>query len=175
MNPAHMHLILNHLPIVGVPLATLLLLYAIVTKSKDVLLAALGATALVGLLSVPAFLTGEPAEDVVERRAGTVKALIEEHEEAAEAGFVAALVMGGIGAVATFWVLKKGAIPSAFLGVVVISQVVTAGLLARAGNLGGVISHPEIREGSPAAVESQGGEYAPESEGKREDGRDHDD
>jgi hypothetical protein len=175
MNPAHLHLVLNHLPIIGIPLATLLLLYAIFSKSKDVLLAALGATTLVGALCIPAFLTGEPAEDIVERRAGVVKDMIEEHEEAAEAGFVAALAMGGIGAVATFWVLKKGTIPGALLAVVVVSQVVASGLLARAGNLGGVISHPEIREGQPAADGASESGDAPVSEREAEGERDHDD
>jgi hypothetical protein len=170
MNPAHLHLVLNHLPIVGIPLATVLLIYAMITKSKDVLLAALGATTLVGVLCIPAFLTGEPAEDVVERRAGVVKAMIEEHEEAAEAGLVAALVMGGIGAVGTVWLLKKKSIPSAFLGVTVVSQLVAAGLLARAGNFGGMISHPEIREEASPAASSPGGDYDPEDrEGNHDD------
>lgn len=84
MDGAHFHLMLNHFPIIGMTFASPLLLLAWGTKSEDLIRVGLGLVSLTGLLAVATFLTGEPAEEVVENLPGVAKRLITIHEEAAE-------------------------------------------------------------------------------------------
>lgn len=75
MDGAHFHLMLNHFPIIGMTFASPLLLLAWGTKSEDLIRVGLGLVSLTGLLAVATFLTGEPAEEVVENLPGVAKRL----------------------------------------------------------------------------------------------------
>ena len=66
MNDAHFHLVTNHLPVVGVLFAVLLLLYAAWRKSDEAKTIAFGFSVLVGLLSMPGYFSGEGAEEFIE-------------------------------------------------------------------------------------------------------------
>ena len=65
MNLTHLHLALNHLPVLGPAFALALLLFGVWRRSEDIKKAALGAFLLIAVFSVPAYMTGEPAEDGV--------------------------------------------------------------------------------------------------------------
>lgn len=145
MNPAHLHLIFNHLPIVGSLFAFVLLGWGLLRRNEVLTRAGLVAVLAAAILCIPAQLTGEGAEEVIEDRLNISHHLIHEHEEAAEAGFVALEITG---ALALFGLLLLGRrSPKATLvaGLALAGAVVSFGLLARAGNLGGEISHPELR------------------------------
>ena len=94
------------------------------------------------------FLTGEPAEEVVEHLPGISEPAIGEHEEAAE---VAAIVTGLAGLLG-LWLLvaRRGGrqAPTWLLAATFVVALVAAGLMARAANLGGYIRHPEIAGGT---------------------------
>ena len=80
MNGAQLHLMLNHLPVMGALFSLLLLGWSLIRRSTEIQKLALGVALLAGLSSVPAYLTGEPAEEVIEHTAGVDEAYIEEHE-----------------------------------------------------------------------------------------------
>ena len=69
-NGAQLHLIVNHLPIIGFVLFIPVILLAAFTRRSDYKRLALLAATFIGLLALPAFWTGEPAEDTLERQAG---------------------------------------------------------------------------------------------------------
>ena len=76
MNWAHVHLMLNHIPVVGIGFAILLLAVAVVRRSHELTNVALVFVILVSLWAIPAYLTGEPAEEVVEDLPGVSEELI---------------------------------------------------------------------------------------------------
>jgi uncharacterized membrane protein len=136
---------LNHFPIVGMTFAIPLLLLGWGTKSEDLIRVGLGLVSLTGLLAVATFLTGEPAEEVVEHLPGIAKRLITIHEEAAEKSIwmvsitaVAALISLIIG-------FKRKTTPKAAVLLVTCLSVACVGVLAWTNNLGGQISHDELR------------------------------
>ena len=83
MNSAHLHLILNHIPVFGTALGLLLMIYSFVAKSDEVRKISLGAFILSAITLIAVYLTGEPAEEIVENLPGVSEAIIETHEDAA--------------------------------------------------------------------------------------------
>jgi hypothetical protein len=153
MSSVHLHLILNHVPVVGTVIGLLLLAYAALRRDDGLVRVCLGLFAVLGLAGAATFLSGEPAEEAVEGIAGVTEALVERHEEAA---LMATVALGGLGAAslaALLWLRGRPLprrLPLAFL----VAAVVPAAGMARAANLGGQIRHTEIRSGgdAPAAV-----------------------
>jgi hypothetical protein len=150
MNGAHLHLMLNHWPIFGTLFAFLLLGFARVRKSDELITVGLGLLVLVALGAIPVYLTGEPAEDAIEHLPGVSKDLIEEHEEAAEVAFVLVEILGALGLAGLFLARRsKRALP--LMGTIALGlSLVVLGAMAWVGNLGGPIRHPEIRNGTAA-------------------------
>jgi hypothetical protein len=152
MNPAHLHLMFNHVPVIGVPLVAALLAWALLRHSREVYRVALGAAVIVAALTYPVFLTGEPAEDRVEDAAWASKSLINEHEERAEAALIAVLVTGAIAALG-LWQSRGGREPSRGLGGLTLAGLaLSAGLLGWTALLGGPIRHEEIRTDTSASA-----------------------
>lgn len=147
MNQAHLHLLVNHLPIVGSLFAAVLLGAGLLRRDASVAKAGLVAVLAAGLLCLPAQLTGEGAAAVVQDLPRVSRALIQTHAAAAELGFWA---LEGAAALALFGLLLlKNAAPKARLlaWATLVAALLSFGLLARAGSLGGLIRHTEIREG----------------------------
>ena len=153
MNQAHLHLIVNHVPIVGSLFAAVLLAAGWLRHSVELTKAGLVAVLAAGLLCLPAQLTGEGAAAIAQNLPRVSRALIHNHAEAAELGF---WVLEAAAATALFGLLLlKSASPKARLVslLALVAAVIGFGLLARAGNLGGQIRHTETREGFGTADE----------------------
>lgn len=150
MNPAHMHLIVNHLPVVGALFTLLLLSIAFVRKGVELRKVTLLLAVLVSLSLIPAFLTGEPAEDRVESLLGVDNQAIEQHEESA---LVSSGFLGLAGAIALAGLLiyrRRETIPFSFMSGFAVVMVFAAISLGWTANLGGKIRHSEIRGNVPA-------------------------
>lgn len=157
MNTAHLHLVLNHLPVLGTAFGIVLLFAAILRKSPELKKVTLTVFVVVAALAIPVYLTGEPAEDIVEGLAGVSHPKIEQHEEAAVVGFTATIVLGITSLAGLIFFRKGRLIPPWFAGMVLLFSLVTAGLMARAANLGGEIRHTEIRSGISPATQAEKG------------------
>ena len=149
MNGAHLHLIVSHLPVLGVAFAAVLLGTGLWRKNRTLQLTAFSLLALGGVAAAIAFLTGEGAEEAVERTLAA-ESFVEPHEEAALAGLIAAAVTG----LAALWALFSGrkgrSLPRAVAVLNLLLALTTSGILAWVANLGGQIGHPEIRNGQMA-------------------------
>lgn len=147
MDAAHAHLILNHIPVVGLGAAILLLLYAMARKNDEMKKAALAGFVLLALVAIAVFLTGKAAEDLVEHLPGVTEAFIEQHEEAATASLIAIELLGALSLAGLVFTRRSNAIPKWFAAVALVASLGVAGVITWTANLGGQIRHTEIRTG----------------------------
>jgi uncharacterized membrane protein len=150
VNAAHAHLLLNHLPVLGTAFGVLLLLVAFARKSDELKRVALGVFVAAALSAVAAYFTGESAEDTVERLPGISKAMMHEHEDAAEGAAVALGILGTVSLAGLVRFRRTARVPNWMSVSSLVLAVVVAVLMARTASLGGRIHHPEIR--SPDGV-----------------------
>jgi len=144
MNGAHLHLVLNHLPVLGVGFGLLLLLAARLRRSAELTRAALVVFVLAAGAAGTAYLTGEPAEEAVEGLAAVTETAIEQHEEAATVALVLTGLLGA-GALLGLVGFRRQALPPGwFTSAALIGALVAGGSMAYTANLGGQIRHPEI-------------------------------
>lgn len=154
MNPAHLHLLLNHVPVIGALFGLLTLMVGLARRSEETKKLALLVIVFAALSAVPAYLSGEPAESIAEGMPGVTEAVIEPHEEAALTAFI---VLGLTGALALFELARvygaKKSSQRIIVMVVLVLSLVSSGLMARTANLGGMIRHTEIR-GAIAGIDT---------------------
>jgi uncharacterized membrane protein len=167
MSDVHLHLLLNHVPILGTLFAFLLGLYGALRRQPAVVRAALLALVVTGIASVAALRTGEGAEDAVERLPGVSESILHDHEEAAESANVAAILLAIASLGILFWRRKAPDLGTPATVVVLAGALVVFGLMARTGNLGGQIRHTEIRDGT--APEASGATARPGDEHESHD------
>lgn len=151
MDSTHLHLLVNHVPILGTLFALLLGLAGAFTRKPDLVRAAFATLLVCGAASFVATRTGEGAEDLVEALPGVSEAILHDHEEAAERANVAAILLG-LGALAALVAWRSGPIPRWGAAVVLIAAATVFGLMAQTGNLGGQVRHTEIRAGGASGV-----------------------
>ena len=84
MNEAHLHITLNHFPIIGSIIGVTILMAGLFFKSRDTLRTGLVILIVGAVVAIPTYLTGEAAEETVEHMSGISHDLIHEHEEKAE-------------------------------------------------------------------------------------------
>jgi uncharacterized membrane protein len=167
MNWAHLHLLSNHVPVLGTLFGLLLLAWGLVRRNESIQRAALATFFVAALVAVPVFFTGEPAEDAVEHLAGTAEQAIETHEAAALLALISIELLGVIAVLGV--VLRRANLSRLVTRAALVMSVVTAGLMARTANLGGKIRHAELR--GTAAAQDERGQQRGHEEGERHAGR----
>lgn len=150
MNPAHLHLLTNHVPVMGTIFGFILLGVAVMLRKTDVARSGLLVLALAAVVAVPAYLSGEPAEEIAEGLPGVAHAIVEEHEEAALPAFIAMEVAGALALVGLVVWRRAEKMPGAYLAAMLIVTLVAAIAIGRTALLGGEIRHTEIRAGAAA-------------------------
>lgn len=143
----HLHLLPNHLPIIVPIIGLVLLLLAAWRDSNPLARVGLALLATGALAALPAYLTGEGAEEAVEHLPGVTESLIEQHSNFA---LVAAIAIGVVGLVAlwTLWRYRRPvAVPALLVRVTLLGAMISCGLMAYTGLLGGEIRHTEVRPG----------------------------
>jgi uncharacterized protein YacL len=163
---AYAHLILNHVPLIGMVAGALLLGAALTFRSSAVGRAGFAALILSALMVIPTYLTGEAAEEAVEELPGVVEERVEHHAEIAVFGLVTTLAVGVI-ALGSLWVFRRRPVPRLLLLVVLLLSLIPFGALAWTANAGGEIRHPEIIRTS-AETPLSGGEVVGEPTGERD-------
>ncbi len=144
MNGAHIHLLLNHVPVLGTFFALLLLFYGLLVKSDSVKKAALLMMIVTTLIGIPAYLSGEDAEDILRPVSGVNKEAIEVHEEMAETAFWIMLLSGITALITILYTGKSKVISTPLIGLNLILITVVFIMMARTGYSGGEIRHNEI-------------------------------
>ena len=167
MNDAHLHLIVNHFPLIGVIFGLGILIAGLLLKSKGVQHTAyvlFVISAIFGLLSMR---TGEGAEEILEEM-GTSGKLIHEHEEMAEK-FILVLYGTGIMALIALITSIKNYSKAIIFGYITLALAMATAVLSKnAATSGGEIRHTEIRVNEASSTENTENQEV-EKEGKTDD------
>ena len=180
MNTAHLHLICNHAPIFDTIFALVLIALSLFRSQSHstaspgmkligasgvgsrAMLVRIGLWTLVAgaILAVPAFLTGEPAEDVVQRSAGVSERMIDAHESVAKFALMFSILLGVI-ALGGIWRMRSAILTQPVVVGLLALTIASAGAFSYTAYQGGQIRHTEIAAASSAAPADQPGVNQP--------------
>ncbi len=145
MNDAHLHMVVNHFPIIGTIFGFGILVVGLFLKNKTIQNTSYVVFIVAAIFAAFSMGTGEGAEELVEDMPNIGKNIIHEHEEFAEKLAILLYVLGVFslgGLYLNFKIHTKAKLVSFF-----ILGVAAAGLFLaiKVGNSGGEIRHTEIR------------------------------
>lgn len=147
----HWHVMLNHVPIVGIPLMIIPIGYALIRDERHTLGVALVTLAAIALITSVVMWTGEEAHDRF--MMGPIAQYMDEpgeewthtHQRRADITAIAVYVLGGMSLLAVPLLIWKRRSCRAIAAVVLIGSLVCAGLTAWTADAGGKVRHPEFR------------------------------
>jgi uncharacterized membrane protein len=154
INFSHFHLLFNHLPILGTMFSIILYVYAFIKNSDELKRTSLGSFVVVALLTIPSYMSGiGAAADLNNPLNGIDPATIQLHESSAMLTLLFVLLTGAL-SVGALWSYRGRRTTCAIFPAVLLLALVTMGLAARTGNLGGAIKHPEAfpTDNTPSAI-----------------------
>jgi uncharacterized membrane protein len=153
MTDAHLHLVVNHFPIIGLLFASGILLIGVLSKSvplKNTAYVIIIISAIFGFLSM---YTGEGAEEMVENMPNIGHKIIHEHEELAEKFVLVLYAAGVLSIIGLYLNIKKHSKANIVSLITMIIALIAFGFATFVGTSGGEIRHTEIR--TDAVGESQ--------------------
>lgn len=155
MNDAHLHMIVNHFPIIGTILGLGILIMGIILKNNSVKNTAYLLFIVAAVFAAFSMGTGEGAEELVEDMPTVGKQIIHEHEEMAEKLAFILYALGVISLLGLFLSYKKNIKEKFVSYVAFVVAIVGVFFAQQTGTTGGEIRHTEIREN---AVQASGTE-----------------
>ncbi|MFM2368088.1 MAG: hypothetical protein RL619_384 [Bacteroidota bacterium] len=148
MNDAHLHMVVNHFPIIGTILGLGILITGIILKNNSVKNTAYALFIVATLFTLASMATGDGAERLVEDMPNIGKKIIHEHEEIAEKLALVLDLLGVISILGIVLNVKKHSKAKFISFVAVIIAILGVYLTTLVGTSGGEIRHTEIREGN---------------------------
>ena len=145
MNDAHLHMVFNHFPIIGLFFGIGILAYGIVKKQTILVNTAYVIFIFCMLMAKATMMTGEGAEEIVEKL-GISHDIIHEHEELAESFMKVLYGLGLVSILGLFANFKKHGKASVISYGILFLAIGSAVLSKSVGTSGGEIRHTEIRE-----------------------------
>jgi uncharacterized membrane protein len=144
MNLAHVHLLLNHFPTIGFGMALGLFLVGLIGKNEELKRASLVIFFLIAAITIPTYMSGNAAEELLRNRTDVSHNIIQAHEDAALLGFAVIELVGFVAWLGIWQFRLINRVPGWNAAAILLLSVVAFGLIARAANIGGQIRHPEI-------------------------------
>lgn len=145
MNDAHLHLVLNHFPIIGTILGLGILITGIILKNNTVKSTAYVLFVVSAIFAAFSMGTGEGAEELVEDMPSVGKQIIHEHEEMAEKLAIVLYSLGVIALIGLFMNYKSKPNARFVSYIAVLVAVIGVFFAQQTGTTGGEIRHTEIR------------------------------
>ncbi len=143
MDPVIVHLRLNHFPIIGLMVLFGLFAYAYFFRKRELFLPVKVGIVLLSLISIPLYLSGEPAEEKVEHLAGTNNEALEEHEDHAKKAFFF-MELTGLICLISLWFGKNEKLERRIHAFLIPIIALTLFMMVITGMEGGKIRHTEI-------------------------------
>jgi hypothetical protein len=154
MNPAHIHLLLNHVPTIGFGIGLALFIVALLLKQSDLRRACLVIFFLSAALTIATYVSGNDARQKLKDTPDISDPLMAAHEDAALVAFVFMEITGFLAWIG-LWIWGR---PVRFArwnaGLILIFAALTFVLMARASYMGGAIRHPETESAQTILVDS---------------------
>lgn len=144
MDGLQLHLLTNHLPIIGTMAALLVVILGMLRKNDGAVTAGIIIYIVMAVAVVPAYLSGEEAEERVEDIAGISHNVIHEHEEMAELSLWLTSLSGILAIGALYTRSKQSPLAPKFALAFVVLAVIAFGQAARTGHEGGKIRRPDL-------------------------------
>jgi uncharacterized membrane protein len=148
MNWAYLHLMINHFPIIGVIIGTMLLVAGMVYKNNGVILSGLGTVVFAALSAILAYLTGDPAEHAVKGLSEVHQSLVSLHENIATVAMYLLVPAGLMAAVTFYSIVKKVKTVHFLIVITLILSIISSAAMVYTGRTGGHIRHSEFRNDS---------------------------
>ena len=167
MNDAHLHMVVNHFPIIGTIFGLGILIIGIVLKNKSVKTVAYVLFIIAALFGAFSMGTGEGAEELVEDMPSVGKQIIHEHEELAETLALLLYIIGAFSILSLYFSIKKIVFEKYTSILLVILALVAVFFAKQVGTSGGEIRHTEIR--ANATISSQSQNTTETEQGEKED------
>lgn len=156
MDQVHIHLLITHLPIFGSILGGVVLAQGLWTKSNQTIIAAYSLFIIAAIGATISYLTGEGAEEAVENIQGVAENMIDQHEDFAMISLISLLILGVLSIGGVLLTIKNSPISRSVAFIILFISVISFGLVARTGYLGGQIRHTEINPNNVNKVQQVG-------------------
>jgi uncharacterized membrane protein len=144
MNWAHVHLLLTHIPVIGIGAILAFLLVGVFRGSREIEWASLQLFVALAILSIAVYLSGSPANHQVRDLPGFSRSVIHRHSTAADFAFWSLEILGALSLGALYRFRDSTIVPPRVITVLLVVGFVAMVLMAWTANLGGKIRHPEI-------------------------------
>jgi uncharacterized membrane protein len=152
MNDAHLHLVVNHFPIIITFLGLGILVVGLFLKNNSVKNTAYVLFVVGALFALASMATGEGAEEMVEDMPSIGKQIIHEHEELAEKLALVLYVTGIFSLLSLYTSIKNNKFAKTLSYITLILSLAASILATGVGNSGGEIRHTEIRDNSVNSI-----------------------
>ena len=150
MNDAHLHLLVNHFPIIGTLFGLGILISGMLLKNNSLKNTAYILFIVAAVFSAFSMVTGEGAEELVEDLPSIGKQIIHEHEEIAEKFAIIMYATGLFGLLSLYTSIKNHKLAKTISYVTLALAIFAAVFAKSVGTTGGEIRHTEIRANSGA-------------------------
>ncbi|MCU0372822.1 MAG: hypothetical protein MUE56_06220 [Ignavibacteria bacterium] len=145
-NSAHLHLILNHFPVIGTFFVVFILGYGVFSNNDKIKKLAMFMLVFIGLITVPVFFSGDKAAGMVKGLEGVLEEHIEPHEEFAKISLIAMEITALISLLGFVLFRAVKNIPAWFGILLLVLAIAVAGMMVYTSHLGGRISHNELMQ-----------------------------
>lgn len=146
MNDAHLHMVVNHFPIIGTIFGLAILIASMIWKNTTLRNTSYVIFITAAIFAFASMFTGEGAEEITEGLQGVTHEIIHEHEELAEKLAVLLYVLGFVSILGLITTAKNHAKAKLVSFLALFIAIVGVILAKSVGTSGGEIRHTEIRE-----------------------------
>ena len=158
MNDAHLHLVVNHFPIIGSIFGLGILISGLVLKNRTVVNIAYFLFVISAIFGFASMYTGEGAEEMVEDLPSVGDQIIHEHEEMAEKLAIILYVLAVISLVGLYLNFKQHTKAKLLSYLVLVIAIVGVIVGKEVGTTGGEVRHTEIRTDGTTSPKSTSNE-----------------
>jgi len=156
-NVAHLHIAINHIPVILIPAALVILAVGVWRRSEAVFRTGIVVAWAGVVFGLATYLTGDPAADLVmateKAQEKTLDPIVGEHDASASWALGSAVLV----AVAGVWAWRRKGLGREVTVPILVLAALSSAILGRTALLGGRIRHPEARAGfvAPATHEEK--------------------
>ena len=146
----HLHIVLNHFPLIGSVFVLGLLIASAYMKNDDMRRVSLILFVVLGLLAIPTYITGAAAGWAYQGRPDMSVQILDAHRDAALMAFMFIGLTGLVSWLVLWRERRYGRASTAGFYAVLALGIVALLTIVEAGSLGGTVLRPELREGAMA-------------------------